>query len=89
MYIQPSIIAGIIIGIYTAIRYKKLNSLKMLLKLVVVILVTVLSILSIIAIVRYPINTYVFPIILFIVFLELIIFFFKQEQKLSELNSEE
>ena len=89
VFVKPSIIVGVIIALYTAIRYRKLNSIKTVLKLVGLVLVTVLSILSVIAIVRYPINTFVLPCIVAIVLFELVIFFNQKETELKKLSEEE
>lgn len=83
-YILPIILSTIAIIIYVAIRFKKLNSLKIVLKLIGLVLVTVLSLVSILAIVRFPINIVVIPIIMIIVLLELAIFCARNENKLKD-----
>ncbi len=84
-YILPSILSGLAIIVYAGIRFRKLNSKKVILKLVGIIVVTVLAILSILAIVRFPINTLVIPVIMLIVLFELVLFFAKYENKLKSI----
>ena len=88
-YILPSIIAGIAIVIYISLRYRKLGAMKVIVNLVSFVVLSVLAILSILAIIRFPINTWIFPIIMVIVLVELIVFSSKQEDNLKELNKEE
>lgn len=88
-YILPSILSGLAIVIYIGFRYRKLNSIKVIANLLGTIVLSVLAILSVIAIVRFPVNIWVFPIIMIIVLIELIIFSSNQENKLKDLNKEE
>lgn len=82
-YILPIILSALIILIYVGIRFRKLSSVKVILKLIGIVLVTALSILSILAIIRFPINTIVIPVIMIIVLLELAVFCSKYEHKLK------
>lgn len=84
-YILPILLSAILIIIYVGVRFRKLNSIKIVLKLVGLVLVTVLSILSILAIIRFPINTVVIPVIMIIVLLELAIFCARNENKLKSI----
>ncbi|MBP3596350.1 MAG: hypothetical protein J6J60_02965 [Clostridia bacterium] len=83
-YIVPIIISGIAIIIYAAIRFRKLNSKKVIINLVSVITITVLSILSVIAIIRFPVNTLVIPFLMLIVLFELVFLFSKYEKDLKK-----
>lgn len=83
-YIVPIIISGIAIIIYAAIRFRKLNSKKIIVNLVSVITITVLSILSVIAIIRFPVNTLVIPFLMLIVLFELVFLFSKYENDLKK-----
>ena len=82
-YIVPIIISAIAIIIYAGIRFRKLDSKKVVMNLVSLITITVLSILSVIAIIRFPVNTLVIPFLMLIVLLELVFFFSKYENKLN------
>lgn len=82
-YIVPIILSAIAIIIYAGIRFRKLDSKKVILKLVSLITITVLSILSVIAIIRFPVNTLVIPVLMLIVLFELVFFFSKYENKLK------
>lgn len=83
-YIVPIIISGIAIIIYAAIRFRKLDSKKVIANLISVITITVLSILSVIAIIRFPVNTLVIPILMLIVLFELVFLFSKYENDLKK-----
>lgn len=82
-YIVPIIISAIAIIIYAGIRFRKLDSKKVIINLVSLITITVLAILSIVAITRFPVNTLVIPVLMLIVLLELVFFFSKYENKLN------
>lgn len=83
-YIVPIIISAIAIIIYAAIRFRKLDSKKIIVNLVSIITITVLSILSIIAIIRFPVNTLVIPVLMLIVLFELVFLFSKYENDLKK-----
>ena len=87
-YLVPSIIAGVIISCYMAIRYKKIGALKVVMKMIAVILISVVAALSILAIIRFPINTYVMPGIMLIVTLEMVAFCMKNEKELEKFKEE-
>lgn len=63
-YITPFIIATVIILAYLAIRYYKINSLKVIAKSVTIIVLAQLLLLSIIAIARIKIGLWTMPIVL-------------------------
>ena len=71
-YIAPFIIATVIIIIYMAIKYYKLNPLKVILKTIVICILTQLVLLSIIAITRIPIGRLTIPLVLIVYMLTLI-----------------
>lgn len=83
-YIVPIILSAIAIIVYAAIRFRKLDSKKVIVNLVFVITITVLSILSIIAIIRFPVNTLVIPFLMLIVLFELVFLFSKYENDLKK-----
>lgn len=87
-YLIPSLIAGVVIVCYLAIRYKKLGSMKIVLEIVSSVIITALSILSILAIVRFPINTYVMPTIMLVIMIELVAFCVGKESELDKLKEE-
>ena len=71
-YIAPFIIATVIIIIYMAIKYYKLNPLKVILKTIVICILTQLVLLSIMAITRIPIGRLTIPLVLIVYMLTLI-----------------
>ncbi len=71
-YILPFIIATVIIIIYMAIKYYKLNPLKVILKTIVICILTQLVLLSIMAITRIPIGRLTIPLVLIVYMLTLI-----------------
>lgn len=87
-YITPFIIATAIIIIYMAIRYYKLNSLKVVLKTIGICILAQLVLLSIIAITRIPIGRLTIPLILIVYMLTLIGLTIKFEKRLSQLKEE-
>ena len=87
-YITPFIIATAIIIIYMAIRYYKLNSLKVVLKTIGICILAQLVLLSIIAITRIPIGRLTIPLILIVYMLTLIGLTTKFEKRLSQLKEE-
>lgn len=78
-YIKAILISAVIIVVYVAIRYKKLNSVKVLIELFSLIATTVLTMLSVLAIIRYPIDMIVIPAILMVVLVELVMFCYKKD----------
>ena len=63
-YITPFIIATVIVLIYLAIRYYRLNSLKVLVKSGVIIVLAQLVLLGIMAITRMPVGKFTIPFVL-------------------------
>lgn len=63
-YITPFIIATVIVLVYLAIRYYKLNSLKVLVKSGVIIVLAQLVLLGIMAITRMPVGKFTIPFVL-------------------------
>ena len=70
-YIAPFAIATILIIIYVAIRYYKLNIVKVVLKTVLMLVVTQVLLLSIIAIARIPVGRLTMPIAIVVYILTL------------------
>lgn len=86
-YITPVLISGVIILIYTAIRFKKLNKGKVfvtLFNLVIEAAVLALLILSVIAIVRIPLEKITFSALILVEIIYLVIKFIRMENKLKE-----
>ena len=87
-YVFPIALSALIILVYVAIRFKKLNEgkiYKTLLNLICESLIVVLLPLSIIAIIRLPIEVLTFSILIIIEIIYLIIKFIILENKLSEI----
>ena len=88
-YIMPSIISAIIIVIYIAIKYRKLNggySLITVCKILGEMLVVLLEIVSVIAITRIPFSRTLVPIVMFIVVISLCIRLAMLEKELKNLD---
>ena len=91
-YILPSIICALIIIVYIAIKYRKLNNGKFLItvcKTLGEMLFVLLELLSIIAIARIPFTTTLIPIIMFIVVICLCIRMIIYEKQVKELEVKE
>lgn len=88
-YIMPSIISAIIIVIYIAIKYRKLNdgySLITICKTLGEMLVVLLEVMSIIIITRIPFTRGIIPIIMFIIIIALCIRFSIYEKQLEKID---
>ena len=88
-YITPFIIATVIIIIYMAIRYHKLNSAKVILKTIGICILTQLVLLSIMAITRIPIGRLTIPLVLIVYMLTLIGITTKFEKNLEKIKEKE
>lgn len=88
-YLVPCIISGIIILVYAAIRFRKIGTLKTIVKYIVAILGTEAIYLSIIAITRIPVNRFVIPVGLLIYIVAATLVTIMQEKKLAKRNLEE
>jgi hypothetical protein len=90
-YIVPSIISALIICVYIAIKYKKLNNGKFLITVCKTLgetLVITAIVLSIIAIFRIPFTSTIIPIVMFIILVCLVIRLANFEIKLKKLEEE-
>lgn len=88
-YIIPSVISAVIIVIYIAIKYRKLNDGYFLItvcKTLGEMLVVLLEIMSVIAITRIPFTRTIIPIVMFMVVICLCIRFAMYEKELKEIN---
>jgi preprotein translocase subunit SecF len=88
-YIVPVVISAVIICLYIAVRFRKLNDGKFLLtvlKTVVEMIVILLVLASIIAIFRIPFTTSLIPIIIFIMMICLVVKFIMFEKELANLE---
>lgn len=87
-YVLPVCISALLILVYTAIRYKRLNDGKIhktLLSLIIESLVLMLTILSVIAIFRVPLEKIMFSILILVELIYLVVKFACMEKKLKEI----
>ncbi len=87
-YITPFVIATVIIIIYMAIRYYKLNSIKVILKTIGISILTQLVLLSIMAIARIPIGRITIPLVIIVYMLTLIGITTRFEKNLDQIKEE-
>lgn len=80
-YIIPAVISFVLIYAYIAIRFRKLNPLKTLLKITGIILITEAVIASVVAISRIAITPIIINIMFVVGIAEIIIFMYKKETK--------
>ena len=88
-YVIPSIISAVIIVIYMAIKYRKLNNKKFWItvcKTLGEMLVILLEIMAVIAIIRIPFTRTLIPILMFIIVICLCVRFAMFEKQLKELD---
>ncbi len=88
-YIVPSIISAIIICIYVALKYRKLNDGKIwitILKLISELIVIILILLSLIAILRIKFTSTLIPLLMFIILICLVIRLSNYEKDLKSSN---
>jgi preprotein translocase subunit SecF len=83
-YIKPVAISMLIIIAYVAIRFRKLNTLKLLGELIGKIVITILAILSVVAIIRLPLMPCYITILTAIAVAECVFYLAKYERKLNE-----
>ena len=87
-YITPFVIVTVIIIIYMAIRYYKLNSIKVILKTIGISILTQLVLLSIMAIARIPIGRITIPLVIIVYMLTLIGITTRFEKNLDQIKEE-
>lgn len=88
-YIMPMIISYIIIYIYIAIRFRKLNILKVLGALTLLLVVTEVVIISVISITRLPFTAPIMSLMIAIAIIETILYTGKKEKEmLTDVNQE-
>lgn len=85
-YVMPFVIATIIILIYLAVRYNKLNPFKVLLQSVGIIVLSQLVLLGIMAIARMPIGEFTIPAVLLVYMLSTYICTTKFDEDLEKKN---
>lgn len=88
-YIIPSVITIVILSVYVAIRYNKLNKGKFyitVLKMIFEMILLLLIILSIVAIFRIPVEKILFSILVFVELVYLTIKFGYMENKLNDIK---
>lgn len=83
-YFVPMFLVFVIVSIYAMIRFRKIDSLKLVLEYLWKIILTELVLLSIIAIVRVPVNDIVVNLFMMIAIAQLIYFMAKNENKLEQ-----
>ena len=88
-YITPFIIVTVIILAYLAIRYYKINSLKVITKSFITIVIAQLLLLSIIAITRMPIGLWTMPTVLAIFIISIYMITTKFDKDLEEKTKED
>lgn len=87
-YVKPVCITIIILIAYMAIRFKKINPLKLIGNLIFKIAITMLALLSFVAIVRLPLMPCYITILIGIALVETVMFLAASEKKLMKANSE-
>ncbi len=85
-YVMPFVIATIIILIYLAVRYNKLNPFKVLLQSVGIIVLSQLVLLGIMAIARMPIGEFTIPAVLLVYMLSTYVCTTKFDEDLEKKN---
>ena len=88
-YIIPSAITTVIVLAYLAIRYYKINSLKVIAKSIITIAIAQLLLLSIIAITRMPIGIWTMPTVLVIFIISVYMITTKFDKELDEKTKED
>ena len=86
--IAAAIITTAIITVYLIIRYRKLNTLKVLGQTIGIVVIAQFVLLGIMAITRMPIGKYTIPTVILVYILSLYICTTKFEQDLEKLNKE-
>lgn len=87
-YVVPVMISIIIIGAYLIIRFKKMNSIKLLAKLIAFILITEAVIASIVAIGRIPFSGTLVNLMAIVAIIELIIYINVKEKEYIKMSLE-
>ena len=87
-YIVPFTISSVLILVYMAIKYRKLGSLKIIVKVITTILVSQALLFSLIAITRYPIGRLTMPMVITVYLVTLLVITTKLEIKLKNKNEE-
>ena len=88
-YIIPFAISTVLILAYIAIKYRKLGSLKTVLKVVITIIVSQALLFSLIAITRYPIGRLTMPMVITVYIITLLVITTKLEKQLKNKNEED
>ena len=87
-YIVPFAISSVLILAYMAIKYRKLGSLKTVLKVITTIIVSQALLFSLIAITRYPIGRLTIPMVITLYLFTLLVITTKLETQLKNKNEE-
>lgn len=88
-YIIPSVISSVIIGIYIAVKYRKLHNGVFMIPVCETLgemIIVLLSVLSLIAIIRIPFTSSVIPIVIFIMLVALMVKLVKLEKELKNVE---
>lgn len=87
-YVVPFIIATVVILAYMAIRYRKLNWVKIILKTIAVLIIAEVTLMSLIAITRIPIGRLTIPMIVTVYILTFVALTAKLEKQLEASKEE-
>lgn len=87
-YIVPFAISSALILVYMAIKYRKIGSLKTIIKVILTIIVSQSSLFSLIAITRFPIGRLTIPMIITVYVFTLLVITTKLEKQLQNKNKE-
>lgn len=87
-YILPVAISMVILEIYIGIRFKKMNSIKVMLKVLAEIIVIEAVISSLVAICRIPVSEMLLSLMIIIIFIEYVVYIARMEKALVKVSSE-
>lgn len=88
IYVKPMIISFIVVFVYILIRFRKINSVKIIIDLLGQVILTESILLSLIAIIRIPVSDLVINLFMVIAVAELVYTISKNEKKLENLEVE-
>ena len=89
LYIKPIIISFAMVFVYILIRFRKINSFKIIIGFIEKVVFTEAVLLSIAAIIRLPISDLIINLFIVVAVLELVLCVTKNEKKLQDFNEEE
>lgn len=83
-YMMPMVIVFAIVMIYTLIRFRKIDSFKLIIDYIWKIILTEIILLSAVAIIRIPVNDVLINLFMIVAIVELVYFISKNEKKLEK-----